>query len=291
VFAFDVGTGDVAWSESIGRPVDVAPAVTGGAIVVAGQGTAASPTASIVALDTADGSVQWRREVEAVGAVLPSAPSMAGGLVVASFTDFSVRAWDIDTGEPRWTASVGYPPSVRPIPLDSGVAIDGDAVFVGDQIGSVYRLDARSGERVWDFAINESITFGAPVVSGGSVLIGTDEGLIHALDPDTGERISRAGGGGEIRSITPSGSVVVTARAGAGAGLDAYARDPAGRLSREASPTTPDLPRILGWFALAALPLAGVGVAAGRLIGDRMGAAFESRVGFESPGEEEGPEG
>jgi outer membrane protein assembly factor BamB len=286
VFAIDLAAGTVAWSRSVKRAVDGPPAVAEGVVVVTGRGSTEVPGASVVALGAADGSVRWRRNVDAPGIVFPSAPSIADGLAIATLTDFSLRAWDLATGDPRWSVSVGYPPRFPPIPLDSGVAIEEDAIFVGDQIGSVYRFDAVSGDRVWDFAVNEAITFGAPVLSGGSLLIGTDDGSVHALDPETGERLWRHEQSGQIRSLTPAGSVVVAVRTGSGSGLDAYGPDPDGRLLREASPTTPDYLRMLGSFALAAVPLAGIALVAGRLLVARVGPAFEEPDSDEQDGEE-----
>jgi len=280
VFAVDASTGEVDWSESIGRPVDAPPAVAGGAIVVTGRGTATSPAASVVAIEAADGSPRWRQVVDSPAVLSPSAPAIAAGSALVTFSDGTVRAYDLGSGTQRWSSRPGETPS----PSGSAVALFDDAAFVTDTdgfIGSVYRFDTSSGSVVWDFAINEPIIQGAPVVSSGSVLVATAAGSLNAFDPTTGERIWRGDRAGSLHAITPAGSVVVAVRSRPRAGLDAFGPDPEGRLSREMSPTTPEYPRILGTFAIVAVPLAALALVVGRFLTARMGPAFEDEAGAE----------
>jgi len=279
VFAVDASTGEVEWSESIGRPVDAPPAVAGGAVVVTGRGTAASPAASIVAFKAADGSPRWRQVVDSPAILSPSAPAIAGDTALVTFSDGTVRAYDLDSGTERWSSR----PGATPTPTGSAAALFDGAAFVTDTTaitGSVYRIDTSSGSVVWDFAVNEPIIQGAPVVSSGSVLVATTDGSLNAFDPESGERIWRDDRVGALHAITPAGSVLVAVRSRPRAGLDAFGPDPEGGLIREVSPTTPEYPRIVGTFAIVALPLTGLALVIGRLLTARM-AAFEDEADSE----------
>jgi outer membrane protein assembly factor BamB len=74
----------------------------------------------------------------------PTAPITAGGLVFISGSDGIVRALDIATGRPRWTAYTGgvvrYPPSVS-----------NRRVFVGSGDGYAYAFEAATGKLLWRF--------------------------------------------------------------------------------------------------------------------------------------------
>lgn len=281
LFAVDIGVGTVAWTGSIDRPVDGAPAAAGSAVVVTGRGTVDAPGALVVAFDAVDGAERWRQDVDSPAIVFSSAPSLRDDLVLVALSDATVRAFDLDSGEERWSSGLGTTPTL----FESAVVQSNDAAFVSDSIGitgSVYRIERSSGLVVWDFAINEPIVRGAPVVSGGSLLVATNEGSLNAFDPATGERIWRGDRQGALSSLASTGSVVVGVRGRPRAGLDAFVSDPEGRLMREASPTTPAYARILGSFVIAAVPLAGLALLAGRLLTARMGPAFEDE------GEDEG---
>jgi outer membrane protein assembly factor BamB len=274
VAAIGLQTGTVEWSTSIDRPVVSPPAVVGELIVVAGRGDADAAGASLVALDAADGTESWRRDIDLPGIVIPSAPAVSDDVVVVTFSDQTVRAFDLGSGTERWSARLG----ATPTPFESAPALSEDAAFTGDSTrvtGSIYRIDLASGELVWDFALNEPIVRGAPVVAAGALLVSSTDGSLNAFDTATGERIWRDERPGALRSLAPAGPVVIAVRAEPRAGLDAFAPDPRGQLLREASPTTPDYPRILGTFLIAALPVVGLALLGGRLLDARLGPAFE----------------
>ena len=115
-----------------------------------------------------------------------SAPSVGDDLALVAFSDATVRAFDLSSGEERWSSGPGSTPTL----FESAVAQLDEAAFLSDSLGitgSVYRIERSSGVVVWDFAINEPILRGAPVLSGGSLLVATSEGSLNAIDPATGD--------------------------------------------------------------------------------------------------------
>jgi outer membrane protein assembly factor BamB len=278
VVAIGLETGTLEWSTSIDRPVVSPPAVAGGVVVVAGRGDADVAGASVVGLDAADGTESWRRDIDLPGIVIPSAPAVSEGLAVVTFSDSTVRAFELGSGTERWSVRLG----ATPTPYGSAAALSGGAAFTSDTTrvtGSVYRIDLLSGRLAWDFALNEPIVRGAPVVSAGALLVATTDGSLNAFDTATGERIWRDSRPGVLRSLAPAGPVVIGVRAEPRAGLDAFEPDPRGQLVREKSPTTPDYPMILVTFLIAALPVVGLALLGGRLLDARLGPPFEPDEG------------
>ena len=88
---------------------------------------------------------------------------------------------DASDGAERWSpGSIGRCSSRAP------PAFAPDAVVVADALVSVYRLDPDTGERLWDFAINEPVTRSPVVVAGGTVLVATSAGRLTAIDLESG---------------------------------------------------------------------------------------------------------
>jgi len=87
-------------------------------------------------------------------------------------------------------------------PVNRGVAILGDTVFVGTVHGHLIALDARSGAVRWDTTVDDN-KFGyyvtsAPLALDGRIIIGVSgaeagiRGFLDAYDPKTGARVWRS---------------------------------------------------------------------------------------------------
>ena len=150
-----------------------------------------------------------------------------------------------------------------------------DAVVVADALGQVYRLDVDTGERVWDFAVNEPVTKSPVVVAGATVLVATSAGRLVAIDLESGLLVWQSEeGSGLLRNLALTPDTVVGVRGGLDPGLVAFSHDPDGTLVSVVSPTELDLPKLLGNFFAAAVPLVLLLFLAGRWLGPRMGPAF-----------------
>ena len=83
-------------------------------------------------------------QVEGETGSTPTAPVVAGGLVLCSGSDGIVRAFNAATGEMKWKAytggSVCYPPSIWEA-----------RAFVGSGDGWIYAFEARTGRLLWRF--------------------------------------------------------------------------------------------------------------------------------------------
>lgn len=267
VYAVDVATGEVTWSEAAGGPVTAPLAVADGKVVATVEGNRTT-RARLVALDAATGDVEWRHEV-AGSAVFGSAPSIADGVLFAGFSDQTVRAFDLGDGSERWGARVNGLAFVG-IPV-----VAGDSVVVVDAAGQVYRIDRATGARIWDFALNELVVRSSAIVVGDHVLVATVGGDLAAIGLDDGRLVWRRGQPGAVlRNPTPAGDLLVGVTGGRHAGLVAFEHDPDGRLVSIVSPTEPDPSVLLLNYLAAAVPLALALILMGRWLRGRMGPAF-----------------
>lgn len=271
IVAIDIGTGQIRWTQSAGGYVDTALAVAGGKVFVSVQGSV-STTAAIVALNEGDGSQMWR--YEAGRRELVTAPSVAGDAAYAGFagSSTSLRAVDVRTGSERWKSRVNTVPAPFGAP-----AVTARGIVGIDLDGQTYLVDPISGERVWDFALNDPTARSTPVVSGGQVIVSTNSGRLAALDALSGELVwQNVPAFDLLRDAVVTMDLLVAVRGGAHPGLVAFAHDPGGSLVRVASPTTTRPARLFGVFFLVAVPLGALLVFAGRSLAARAGSAFSS---------------
>lgn len=146
VVAVEQATGETAWSKSLGAPAMGSVAATDEAVYVATR------DGDLWALDPADGTERWHREL---GAPL-SGPAVADGAVFVGGWDGVVRALETADGTERWTHdAVGR---VRTAPA----AADGTVYVASTERGSSYEttgrldaVDAASGDRTWRTEVDE----------------------------------------------------------------------------------------------------------------------------------------
>lgn len=148
----------------------------------------------LLALDSANGKVVWRRQLDRC---IASSPAFAAGLVIVGVMapppacDHDTRAYlvalDARDGSTRWLHRTGGPVETSPL------VASGSVVF-GSWDGRVVALDAATGSLRWTFATNGPVK--ASVAKEGSTLyVGSYDGSLSALDAGTGRpRWSAAGG-------------------------------------------------------------------------------------------------
>jgi outer membrane protein assembly factor BamB len=121
----------------------------------------------IVALKAADGSVAWRRETPAVLATV----AVAGDLAVACDVSGQVVAFDVKTGQPKWT-------SKGPHPYFAGPAVAGGMVVAADLEGTVRAIGLADGKERWTLDLGAALKapglcYGSPVLHGGRIYVAT----------------------------------------------------------------------------------------------------------------------
>lgn len=285
VTAVDAATGSLRWTQPVGGSVLGPPAVVGDLVVVSAAGDI--DTAFVAAaLEPGDGSIVWRYE-PAASTNLGGGAATADGLAYVALDDRTVRAVDLADGAERWVARLNW--IVSPL---SAPAVAADHVVVVDLAGQVYAIDRRTGERLWDHALNVGVVRSAPVVSGTNVLIASVSGELLALDLGTGDLVFRSDtADGVLRTLAVSDERVIGVRAGSRPGLVAFEADPGGELVRIGSPTIADAGTLATNAAIALIPLVGVLLVFGRLLAARMGPATLAPSAAHDPIEDEPGEG
>jgi alcohol dehydrogenase (cytochrome c) len=116
----------------------------------------------------------------------------------------TVTALDLATGRPLWSWTPQMPPDVRALgfpPVNRGVAILDETVFVGTLDAHLVALDAKSGTVRWNVKVADNATghaiTSAPLVIKDKVVIGISggeagiRGFLDAYDAATGQRAWR----------------------------------------------------------------------------------------------------
>lgn len=266
LYAVDVATGRTRWTADVGGPIDMAPAVGEGLVLVATLATR-NRASAVVALEMDGGDRAWRAEPTSQG---PSSITIDEGAAYVTGFDLPLESIDLASGVSRWvhTSPVGGSFQFTGS-RDAGVGATDGTLVITQRQGLVTALD-RAGGRRWDFAINVPLARGAPAIVGGAVLVATEDGALQAFDLDTGERIWRGEeGSGPARGVSVGPSIVVVLRAGADAGLDGWVADGGGQLERTPSPSAFDPGPALLALAGALVPLAIASFVLAGTVGDR----------------------
>jgi outer membrane protein assembly factor BamB len=148
---------------------------------------------AVIAVDVETGESAW--EVDRTYG--PSAtPALAGDpeAAVVVYTqgsgvdDSSVMALDTHDGDGAWDEPVSLKAVSR-----TGVTVEGQTAFVGDDRGNVYALRASSGELLWSVRLPGRTL--APLAAQGETVVATVAGsdpdlpIVTALDAASGERM------------------------------------------------------------------------------------------------------
>lgn len=163
------------------------PAVRGDALFVTTTGHLDDGTADgyCYALDRADGSVLWRREV---GAELRAAPVVGDDHAYVAAADGTLHAFAAESGDAVWRHDLEVEVLTTPV-------IDDASAYVL-AAGEVFAVDRSTGERAWRTDIGATRMNGMAAATDGVYVGGSD---VTALDADGSVRwkypIPGAGGG------------------------------------------------------------------------------------------------
>lgn len=145
----------------------------------------------LVAVDLASGRPLWDQlvalasgttEVEKLVDV-DAAPLVTDELVYATSFNGNLFAFLRDNGRAIWRFKVS---SYREV--DEGFG----HVYLADEKGRVYSINARDGEQRWEQSALVNRELSAPVVFAGYLVVGDDQGYLHVLSQIDGSMIGRA---------------------------------------------------------------------------------------------------
>jgi outer membrane protein assembly factor BamB len=281
LYAVDVAKGTQEWTfKGTGR-IEAPPAIADGVVYV-GSRELQQGNATVRALDESTGTQKWMFAQQQLAS--GSAITVSDGRAIAGFTDRLARAFDAATGSGEWTALMTNALSPRGAP-----AVATGAVYLADLAGTVERVSADSGSRMWSYRFNAVRSlpipyldfWSSPVLTGSSVLIGLGDGRLGALSTATGHLEWEGDTGpGALGGIALGNDIVVVAKQGVSGGLIGFRHDPSGTLLDESSPTQLDAGQLLGRFAVAFVVVLGAAALAGFLL--RRRRSTDEPIGAES---------
>lgn len=207
VFAINAVTGAIKWTVPTGDVEGVSPVVANGFVYLATagpqRGGPGADAGYLIALDVETGEEQWRSYT---GGVVLSSPAFVGQTVYLRAFDGTLRAIDARTGRQRWRFTVD--PAGKPIddpvvnegsyhvPSPVSPAVADGLVYAASNTGTLYAIDATSGQERWSFTSDGQVLQTPAVVDGALYLVaakyfGNDvpdgAGWVISLDAKSGD--------------------------------------------------------------------------------------------------------
>ena len=118
----------------------------------------------------------------ASGVAIYGTPAVSEDLVYISGYNGKVYAYNASSLEMRWV----YPREGNLEPIVGGVVVANDKVYFGCSDGTVYTLDAATGDKLREFETGDKI-WGTPAIADDTLYIGSFDKKLYALDINTGK--------------------------------------------------------------------------------------------------------
>jgi outer membrane protein assembly factor BamB len=171
IFTFDVTAGTLSKGFRARMAVSVTPLVYQDSLILASE----SGDVSRVSMDT--GEPAWIKSID--GPILDE-PAIVNDIIYAAAQRDEVIALKLKAGEPflRWQPNA-------PAKISSGIAISGKTAYIGDQLGTLYGLDAEFGKQLWTKPMPAPVV-GVPQVVGDKVFVFTNLPSVACLKAGNG---------------------------------------------------------------------------------------------------------
>lgn len=221
ILAFDLKTGESTWQYQ-----DRTPNFYPSGLAVFGKTLIATVNDSsliknmrlgfLYALNTETGELLWKQAT--AGALSHSLPLVVEGKAFVGDDSGTLNALDIKSGQILWQKKLVQDGVIHASPAyEQGlifIATEGDANYQGRppmHPSSIFALNAKTGETVWQFAIDylsngPNLIHATPAVSQGVVYFGSENGWFYALKSENGQLIWK-------KQIAKGGEMVGTSAA------------------------------------------------------------------------------
>ncbi len=216
-YGLDAGTGERKWSFDRYEP-SLALRGVSSPLIVGNRVYTGLDNGKLSVLNLNDGTPIWEQTISVADRPLEldqltdiDADLLPGtdGLYVVTYGG-DLALIDYNTGDSRWR---------RGVKSYSGMALGGDKLFVSDDDGTVWALDAASGAAAWKQQELKYRRLSPPAFFKGFVVVGDYKGYLHWLSPVDGKIVGRTrlGSGPIVTPLVASGDLL-------------YVRDMAGKL-------------------------------------------------------------
>ncbi|MFZ6720247.1 outer membrane protein assembly factor BamB [Undibacterium sp. Ji49W] len=180
----EVASGRTVWKINAGMRLTAGVGVDASTIAVVGE------KGQLLAFDL-DGKLRWK--TPGTNEIL-SAPAVGQGLVVVRSIDNKISAYDVNTGERKWSVERPLPPLT--LRLAPGIVITEQQVLVALPGGRMSSLALNNGGLRWEAVVGEpkgatelervADVSGIPVILGRDVCASSFQGRVACFDVGTG---------------------------------------------------------------------------------------------------------
>jgi outer membrane protein assembly factor BamB len=189
---------------------------TGSPLIVSGHAVAGFDNGYVAVINLSNGRALWekriavargRTELERMIDIDADPLRVGGDLYVASYQG-KVVSLDLRSGQPQWS---------RDVSVYTGLASDGENVYVTDEFSEVWALERGNGAAFWKQASLRARKLTAPVVYGDHVVVGDFEGYLHLLSTRDGHftgRVRHDGSGILAAPVVAGDTLYVLGRSG-----------------------------------------------------------------------------
>jgi outer membrane protein assembly factor BamB len=134
-----------------------------------------------VAKTTLPEKLEVRWKIDLKKGIESTAAIVKDTVYVGCFDDH-LHAYDLATGKQKWRTKLG--------PIKAPPSVFDGKVFVGDEDGMFYCVDAASGLKLWEFETGAEISGGANF-SGDTVIFGSHDGNLYCLRMAAMEKLAK----------------------------------------------------------------------------------------------------
>ncbi|MFZ6767038.1 outer membrane protein assembly factor BamB [Undibacterium sp. Di26W] len=180
----EVASGRIVWKINAGMHLTAGVGADANTIAVVGE------KGQVLAFDQ-DGKLRWK--APGTNEIL-SAPAVGQGLVVVRSIDNKISAYDVNTGERKWSVERPLPPLT--LRLAPGIVITEQQVLVALPGGRMSSLALNNGGLRWEAVVGEpkgatelervADVSGIPVIMGRDVCASSFQGRVACFDVSTG---------------------------------------------------------------------------------------------------------
>ncbi|OCX66575.1 quinoprotein [Thioclava sp. SK-1] len=225
VWAVRPGDGKVQWlMEGMPSPSAMtgvsAPAATSSAVVFP------MPSGDLITTMPKGGLTLWQKRVSGtrLGRAYTSVRDVTGDPVIAGDTVYAAtsagrtEAFDLASGDRKWSANYG---------ATSPVTVAGGSVFLVSDQAQLVRLDAATGAMIWahdlPYYVKEKIkkqkeiyAHYGPILAGGKLFVASSDGVLRSFDPVSGAVIAQADlpGGAASAPVVAGSTLYVVSKDG-----------------------------------------------------------------------------
>jgi len=182
LYSVDQSSGEVRWEFTTDQRLYTSPAVTGDSVYLVDDGQG-----YLLGIDVETGETTFEFQNSAPG-VTHSSPVVHDGTAYLVTWNSALHAVDLDSVQKLWIFSgEGFALESSEAFVDSLPAspvVSEGVVYLSSEDGSLYAVDALTGEALWRFRTEDKLR-SSPVVVDRVVYVGSHDGYLYAVQAST----------------------------------------------------------------------------------------------------------